>query len=265
MANSFPMRVWTGLLADGHRERMKMSIWTYLWLIGKVTKEEDGVGYVLGGNSIRTIDIAKELKTSIRTIERELERLEKEGYIKIERDRYKIKIFILKSKKFKWDIPDNDTSVAINSNNDNSAEYNDTSVAYNDTSVVMPPDLSSNDKGSLVGYNRDRIKNRIDNTSIDNLTTKKQEKGKDVFNKEESFSQFWVLYPRKVAKQQAIKAWNKLKPNKELVNEILKAVETQKQSKGWLKDDGQFIPHPATYINGRRWEDEVEEVEDWRD
>ena len=38
---------------------------------------------------------------------------------------------------------------------------------------------------------------------------------------------------------------------------ILAAVERQKLSKGWIKDGGQYIPHPATWLNKRRWEDAV--------
>ena len=38
---------------------------------------------------------------------------------------------------------------------------------------------------------------------------------------------------------------------------ILAGIEKQKQSAQWTKDGGQFIPHPATWLNGCRWEDEM--------
>ena len=38
---------------------------------------------------------------------------------------------------------------------------------------------------------------------------------------------------------------------------LLTAIEKQKESAQWSKDNGQFIPHPTTWLNGRRWEDEV--------
>ena len=37
----------------------------------------------------------------------------------------------------------------------------------------------------------------------------------------------------------------------------MNAIEQQKESAQWSKDNGQFIPHPTTWLNGKRWEDEV--------
>ena len=68
-----------------------------------------------------------------------------------------------------------------------------------------------------------------------------------------SFDHFWSAYPRKTGKGSARTAWKKRKPVIELV---LEALAWQKQSKAWLKDDGQFIPHPATWLNQERWLDE---------
>lgn len=72
------------------------------------------------------------------------------------------------------------------------------------------------------------------------------------------FEQFWMVYPRKVAKQNAEKAWNKLNPDETLAQQIITAVERFRLDPQWLKDNGQFIPHAATFLNGRRWEDETE-------
>lgn len=74
------------------------------------------------------------------------------------------------------------------------------------------------------------------------------------------FENFWSAYPRKVAKPEALKAWIKHKPDAELAAAIVKGLETAKRSKDWLKDEGQFIPHPATWLNNRRWEDEAVEI-----
>lgn len=72
----------------------------------------------------------------------------------------------------------------------------------------------------------------------------------------ERFEKFWSAYPKKKAKGDAEKAFTKLKPDDELLETILKALEWQRTSKDWTKDNGQYIPNPATYLNGRRWEDE---------
>ena len=72
----------------------------------------------------------------------------------------------------------------------------------------------------------------------------------------ESFAQFWAIYPRHVAKQAALKAWKKVAPQNGLVETILQAVRVQRSGADWQRDDGQYIPHPATWLNQHRWEDE---------
>lgn len=71
------------------------------------------------------------------------------------------------------------------------------------------------------------------------------------------FEDFWNLYPKKVAKPEALKAWKRIKPSGRLLALIIAAVEHQKNSPGWKKSGGQFVPNPATWLNGRRWEDET--------
>ena len=71
------------------------------------------------------------------------------------------------------------------------------------------------------------------------------------------FNSFWKEYPRKVQKQTAIKAWKKIKPTDTLLETILSDVRSRATSDEWTKDDRQFCPYPASYLNGRRWEDEV--------
>ena len=75
---------------------------------------------------------------------------------------------------------------------------------------------------------------------------------------QDKFDTFWSAYPRKVAKPAALKIWMKLAPSEELFNQIMERLEAHKNSPQWIKDDGQFIPHPATWLNQRRWEDVIE-------
>lgn len=70
------------------------------------------------------------------------------------------------------------------------------------------------------------------------------------------FDRFWDGYPRKVSKQAAFKAWNKLDPDEALTQQIIQAVERFRRCPSWQQDNGRFVPYPATFLNGRRWEDE---------
>lgn len=72
----------------------------------------------------------------------------------------------------------------------------------------------------------------------------------------EAFNEFWSAYPKKVGKKEAQKAFAKV-PKAEWPK-LVPAVEAQKNSKQWQKDDGQYIPHPTTWLNQGRWEDSVE-------
>ena len=99
---------------------------------------------------------------------------------------------------------------------------------------------------------------------------KEKEKGKEEYNtpsipqgdEDNGFSEFWKVYPRKEAKEAAKKAWKKLNPSEELQKEIIAGVEYAKGTAQWQKDDKQFIPLPATYLNGKRWTDERTEHTD---
>lgn len=73
----------------------------------------------------------------------------------------------------------------------------------------------------------------------------------------DQFDQFWAIYPKKVGKKAALNIWTRLKPDKDLLEQILRAVEKQKKLDQWTKDGGQFIPNPATWLNQCRWEDEL--------
>lgn len=76
-----------------------------------------------------------------------------------------------------------------------------------------------------------------------------------------AFAHFWQAYPRKKSKGDAMKAWDKLHPDQSLQDRIFDAIERAKISKDWRKENGQFIPYPASWLNKKRWEDELPAVE----
>ena len=69
------------------------------------------------------------------------------------------------------------------------------------------------------------------------------------------FDKFWVVYPRKVNKGFAMKAWEKA-ASKAAPALIIAAVEAWKGSKGFPEPD--FVPHASTWLNGERWLDQLE-------
>jgi len=96
------------------------------------------------------------------------------------------------------------------------------------------------------------------NDAIRGVTIDLQNKYLNKIETKETFESFWAIYPRRIAKGQAEKAWAKLSPNPDLVSAILEAIE----SFDWAKDE-RFIPYPATWLNARRWEDEKPADDEW--
>ena len=74
------------------------------------------------------------------------------------------------------------------------------------------------------------------------------------------FSEFWCVWPRKVSKLDAIKAWNKGNCD-ELADTIVAAVERQKRL-AWKGERRKLIPFPATWLRAGRWLDEYEVADD---
>ena len=75
------------------------------------------------------------------------------------------------------------------------------------------------------------------------------------------FDTFWSAYPRHEGKNKARASFDKLRPDDELLNTIINAIALQKQSDQWKRDGGQYIPHPSTWLNQKRWEDEIPSTE----
>lgn len=74
----------------------------------------------------------------------------------------------------------------------------------------------------------------------------------------EAFASFWRVYPKKKSRGQAEKAFKKINPDEQLLASMIAKIEQAKKSEQWQKDGGQFIPYPATWLNAKGWEDEIE-------
>ncbi len=79
---------------------------------------------------------------------------------------------------------------------------------------------------------------------------------------DEGFRAFWAVYPKRVNKESASKAWKRLNPDETTVQAIVKAVEKQKATEQWRREKGRYIPYPATWLNGKRWEDEEANIDE---
>ena len=78
---------------------------------------------------------------------------------------------------------------------------------------------------------------------------------------QERFEIFWEAYPRKIGKGAARKSFEramKNEPKDELLQLMINTIAIFKTSPQWQKDNGAFIPHPATWINQERWFDVYE-------
>lgn len=91
-----------------------------------------------------------------------------------------------------------------------------------------------------------------------NTNNKVKKEKKETIGRESDglFNQFWAAYPKKTGKGAAEKSFDKIKPSKDLADQMVEAINQQAGSEAWRKDAGQYIPNPATWLNQKRWEDE---------
>lgn len=108
---------------------------------------------------------------------------------------------------------------------------------YTVSTVGIPSDIP------LVSTGKVRLELEI---GKDNITT-------------DRFEVFWTAYPKKIGKDKCRRWFASHKITDTLLDNMLNALDTQKRSSQWSKDDGQFIPHPYTWLNQGRWQDEVEQ------
>jgi hypothetical protein len=73
------------------------------------------------------------------------------------------------------------------------------------------------------------------------------------------FELFWSAYPRRVSKAKARDAFAKAR-KKTTIDAMLTALEWQREQESWQQRDAdgvlRYVPHPASWLNGERWDDE---------
>ncbi|SMO54463.1 helix-turn-helix domain-containing protein [Melghirimyces algeriensis] len=152
--NSFPFPTYSGLLTPEHRKNIGPALWEFLWCISKTTKERAGdgekQGIVLGGKPIKHSEIAEDLGVSAITVQRNMNRLKKYGYIETKRAPYGEIITVRNSKKFRYIKNDNskrDTSNVITP--DTSEMIDPETSQTTDLSQTTTPDTSHMSERSI--------------------------------------------------------------------------------------------------------------------
>lgn len=139
------------------------------------------------------------------------------------------------------------------------------------TGGLLIADLSSTDWvlkcPKLLELRDHRIKNRIhksapeqNRTEVDKIRTPIVPKGDD-----KKFQEFWNQYPRKIGRAKVEKIWERImrdninsKAPFDLAHKIIESVQAQKKTDQLGNPDQKFIPYPATWLNQKRWQDEIE-------
>lgn len=107
---------------------------------------------------------------------------------------------------------------------------------------------------SNVAKNGDTIKVNNKSNKITPYSPPQGEAGVDWFDR------FWALYPKKRNKPAALRAWRTINPTAALCMTMSRALKRQMRSEEWTKDGGRYVPYPASWLNGHRWEDAVEDA-----
>ena len=146
-------------------------------------------------------------------------------------------------------------------------EYDVYETPYSDNPRLDNPQLGNLFTDNLWLGNQPQLNTKELNTkelstkelNIDNqYMSEGVEKTEPVKDYEEKFNIFYKAYPKKVAKTKVLSWFRSNKPKDDLFELMMKQLEVFKKSYNWNKDNGQYIPNPTTWLNQKRWEDEIE-------
>jgi len=104
----------------------------------------------------------------------------------------------------------------------------------------------------------DRIEEKL-NWLVDNMQAKKKRKPAQKKEAPDTFNLFWKAYPRKQGKADAVKAWLSIKANDKLIHDIM--IDLKHKIDADIQwQDKQYIPLPASYLRGEKWNDEINPI-----
>ena len=121
------------------------------------------------------------------------------------------------------------------------------------------------DKVHLDKIRLDKI--RLDKIRLDKIRLEEIRKEEDKNTLEQDFKIFWKAYPKKRSKKSGLKAFEKHYKDLPPIKELILIIKNHKKTEDWQKQDGKFIPYPATWLNAGGWQDELETTNSnvWQD
>ncbi len=176
------------------------------------------------------LDLSGQCGMSERTVQTHLAYLEHRGYLKR---------FHRTGRRTRYHLTDPAgwPSMAIPNSIETPADFAPVQISHPRRSRTSPPQISQDTPADFAPFSNTATNTRNSKSSIDR------------------FDAFWIEYPRKVSKPAAQKAWRKISPNAELSEAIMAGLRAH------LPDlttrEPQYVPHPATWLNGERWNDPV--------
>ena len=127
-----------------------------------------------------------------------------------------------------------------------------TAKESDDKSEQKNQNVTKKSESNKTHKDKDKDKDKVEDKDNEKraLTRSQRPSAED----DRAFEKFWLVYPRHEGKQAARKAFDRLKVDDAMLGVMVNAITRQRGSDQW--SDPRYIPYPATWLNGRRWEDE---------
>lgn len=219
------IKIHRGLLDWGwYTDANTMRVFLHLLLIANFTESQFlGVTINRGEAVVTTAELASTLEISVNQVRTALEHLKSTEEITITRHS-KFSVVTLKN-------------------------YTDYQTEPNQNPITSQSD---HNQITITSHHN----NNIINKEINNISSSARAHAREEDdNINGLFETFWNAYPKQCGYDKALTAFLKLNPDSELLDTMLKAIAEQKLSRQW--QNVQYIPNPATWINGRRWNDKL--------
>lgn len=120
---------------------------------------------------------------------------------------------------------------------------------------------------NLLNIRDNRIKNRVQKNVLEVEEDSRSRIRTPIVPKrdDKEFQEFWNEYPRKIGRAKVEKIWQKIMRDtlnsgeaNNLAHKIIESVKSQKKTNQLGNPDQNFVPHPSTWLNQKRWQDEIE-------